>query len=195
MRTPASGTPSSDDAAHRERLIARIASGERCKFLPFWGHTEKRPGTVDAACLSQWYPAPFEADGLSFATAEHFMMYGKAKLFGDDAIAARVLADPRPAVAKKLGREVRGFTDPTWEAARFSLIVRGNVHKFGQHTPLREFLLRTGTKILVEASPMDRIWGIGLAVTSPAVEDPQKWRGLNLLGFALMEARAELAAR
>ena len=184
--------PASDDASHRDRLIARLAGGERLKFLPFWGHTEKRPGTVDAACLSQWYPAPFEADGLLFATAEHFMMHGKAKLFGDDAIAERVLADPRPAVAKKLGREVRGFVEATWTAARFALIVHGNVHKFGQHAELRAFLLRTGAKILVEASPMDRIWGIGLAASSDAVEDPRRWRGLNLLGFALMEARAAL---
>lgn len=181
------------DEAHREQLIARIASGERLKFLPFWGHTEKRPGTIDAACLSQWYDAPFEVDGLRFATAEHFMMYGKAKLFGDDAIAARVLLDPRPAVAKKLGREVHGFEEARWAAARFALIVRGNVHKFGQHAALREFLSRTGTKILVEASPTDRIWGIGLAADDAAIEDPRKWRGLNLLGFALMAARDELA--
>lgn len=73
-------------------------------------------------------------------------------------------------------------------------MVAGSVHKFGGDPELREFLLNTGDRVLVEASPMDRIWGIGLAADDPRAENPASWRGLNLLGFALMDARAELRA-
>jgi len=181
------------DEAHRTELAARAQRGERFKFLCFWGATPERPGQIDRACLSQWYESPFVEDGLTFATAEHYMMHGKAKLFGDATIAARVLADPRPAVAKKLGREVRDFDEARWIEHRFPLIVRGNILKFGQHAELGAFLQRTGAKVLVEASPTDRIWGVGLAANDDAIEDPARWRGLNLLGFALMKARTALA--
>lgn len=79
-----------------------------------------------------------------------------------------------------------------WERERFALVVAGSVHKFGQNAELREFLVNTGDRVLVEASPVDRIWGIGLAADDPRAENPASWRGLNLLGFALMDARAEL---
>lgn len=173
-------------------LIARVSSGERVKYVFFWGHTPKKEGTVDASCLSQWYPAPFEVDGVRYATAEHFMMASKARLFGDEAACARILASAHPGEAKKLGREVRGFDAARWEAHRFDLVVRGNVAKFGQDDALRAFLLGTGDRVLVEASPRDTIWGIGLASNDERAPDPARWCGLNLLGFALMEARARL---
>jgi len=182
------------DRARIDDLIAARARGDRTKLLMFWGHTPQRPDVVDKACLSQWYDAPFVVDGQRFATAEHWMMHGKAKLFGDDDIAARVLADDRPAVVKKLGREVQGFDDARWRAHRFELITQGSLHKFRQHAALREWLLATGDLVLVEASPTDTIWGIGLAAASPEANDPSTWRGLNLLGFALMAARSQLRA-
>jgi hypothetical protein len=81
-----------------------------------------------------------------------------------------------------------------WHAARFEIVVRGNVAKFGQNDRMKEFLLSTDDEVLVEASPRDRIWGIGMSSTDPKVRDPRTWRGLNLLGFALMDARATLRA-
>jgi ribA/ribD-fused uncharacterized protein len=87
---------------------------------------------------------------------------------------------------------VRNFDDARWQGRRFEIVVQGNLHKFGQHAPLAEFLRNTGSKVLVEASPMDRIWGIGLAQDAPEASDPLRWRGLNLLGFALMEVRQRL---
>jgi len=72
------------------------------------------------------------------------------------------------------------------------LIVAGNMAKFGQHPDLREFLLGTGDRVLVEASPRDRIWGIGLAAGDERATSPDDWLGLNLLGFALMEVRHQL---
>lgn len=176
----------------RDRLVEHLAKGHAVDFLFFWGHTQKREGVVDASCLSQWFPAPFVIDGVRYATAEHFMMAEKARLFRDAEALPRVLAAPTPADAKAVGREVRGYDDAAWEAARFAAVVRGNVAKFGQSDALRSFLLGTGDRILVEASPRDRVWGIGMGASNPDARDPARWRGRNLLGFALMEAREQL---
>jgi hypothetical protein len=176
----------------RDRLIAHLAAGEPVEWLFFWGHTPKQQVGVDAACLSQWFPRAFVVDGVRYATAEHWMMAEKARLFGDADALARVLESETPAAAKAIGRQVRGFDDEAWERARFEAVVRGNVAKFGQHEDLRAFLLGTGERVLVEASPRDRVWGIGLGASNPDARDPSKWRGRNLLGFALMEARARL---
>ncbi|MFI6042665.1 NADAR family protein [Nocardia sp. NPDC051321] len=173
-------------------LVRVTAAGEKVDYLLFWGHQPERSGRIGASCLSQWWPALFVVDGTEFASAEHYMMWGKAQLFGDAENAERVLAAPTPKDAKRLGREVRGFDGNLWSEHRYDVVVRGNVAKFGQHAQLREYLLGTGDRVLVEASPADRIWGIGLAADSPKAEDPARWPGLNLLGFALMDARAEL---
>jgi ribA/ribD-fused uncharacterized protein len=164
------------------------------KYLCFWGHQPQRDGSIGAGCLSQWWPVSFTVDGLTFASAEHYMMWRKAKLFGDDETAERILGAATPGEAKSLGRRVRGFDETEWEARRYEIVVAGSLAKFGRHEDLRAFLLGTGDRVLVEASPVDRIWGIGLAADDPRAEDPARWRGLNLLGFALMEARAALRA-
>ncbi len=161
-------------------------------FFFFWGHTPKVPGVVDKSCLSQWYLAPFEVEGVRYLTAEHWMMAEKARLCGDSETLARILAAATPAEAKKLGRKVSPFDPQRWEAARFEAVVRGNVAKFSAHEELRRFLLATGEAVLVEASPRDRVWGIGMGASNPDAQDPAKWRGLNLLGLALMEARKRL---
>ncbi len=180
---------------NRAELIRRSAAGESFKWLFFWGHTPKVPGKVDASCLSQWYPAPFELGGVRYATAEHWMMAEKARLFGDDEALARVLAAKSPAEAKAIGREVHGYVDATWAAQREAAVVRGNVAKFDASDDLREFLFFTGERILVEAAPRDTVWGIGLGRDNPAAQDPSRWRGKNLLGFALIEARRILRER
>ncbi|WP_329104933.1 NADAR family protein [Micromonospora sp. NBC_01699] len=174
------------------RLATR--RGVRLRYLFFWGHRPQRDGSVGAGCLSQWWPSPFEVDGIRYATAEHYMMTAKARLFGDESVAERVLAAGSPGAAKALGRRVRGFDQAVWAAHRFDLVVAGSVAKFGQHPDLRDYLVGTGGRVLVEASPVDPIWGIGLAGTDPLAADPDRWPGLNLLGFALMSARAQLAA-
>jgi ribA/ribD-fused uncharacterized protein len=129
---------------------------------------------------------------VTYRSAEHWMMAGKARLFGDGQMWERVVAARHPREAKEAGRRVRGFDEAVWAAERFALVVAGNVAKFGQDAALRGFLLGTGARVLVEASPLDRVWGIGLAADDPRAQDPASWRGLNLLGFALMEARARL---
>lgn len=176
-----------------EQLVAAAGRGERPKYLFFWGHRPQRDGSAGAGCLSQWWPAPFRVDGTEYATAEHWMMAGKARVFGDDRALARVLAAAHPGEAKEAGRSVRGFDERVWAERRFALVVRGNVEKFGQNPDIGAFLLGTRNRVLVEASPLDRVWGIGLAADDERARDPARWQGLNLLGFALMEARARLA--
>lgn len=175
--------------------LRALAAGERLKFAFFWRDTPRVPGTVDSSCFSQWYPSPFEVEGRRYPTAEHYMMSEKARLFGDEAAFGRILAAGHPGAAKKAGREVSGFVEATWHEHRFDIVVRGNVAKFTQNRELRDYLINTGSRILAEASPRDRVWGIGLAADDPRAEQPDAWPGLNLLGFALMRVRDELRAR
>ncbi|WP_042386764.1 NADAR family protein [Streptacidiphilus melanogenes] len=183
-----------EQARSREELAALVAAGARPKWLMFWGHQPQRDGSVGQGALSQWWPCRFTVDGAWYTSAEHWMMAAKARLFGDEASVPLILAARTPAEAKVLGRKVSGFVEERWAAERFELVVRGNVAKFGQDPALRQYLLGTGRRVLVEASPLDRVWGIGLGVANDAATDPKRWRGLNLLGFALMEARERLAA-
>ncbi|ONI88979.1 hypothetical protein ALI144C_05610 [Actinosynnema sp. ALI-1.44] len=170
-----------------------MTDGYQPEFLFFWGHTPAPGHRVGRWLLSQWWPEDFTVDGVVYRSAEHFMMAGKARLFGDDEMLARILAAETPADAKKLGRAVRGFDQDTWVAHRYDIVVRGSTAKFGQDPAHTEFLVNTGDKVLVEAAPRDVIWGIGLGKDNPKAQDPSQWRGQNLLGFALMDARAALA--
>jgi ribA/ribD-fused uncharacterized protein len=182
-----------DPPASTAELIELMGTGARVRFLFFWGHQPGPGGSIGPGCLSQWWPVEFTVDGVRFASAEHYMMWSKAKLFGDTATAAQVLTAGHPNDAKTLGRKVRGFDDGVWKRERFDIVVAGSVAKFGQHADLREFLVGTGDRILVEASPVDRIWGIGLSARDASADEPALWRGLNLLGYALMRARTILA--
>lgn len=176
----------------QDALVRAVRAGARVKYLHFWGHRPRPDGRVGASCLSQWWPSPFVVDGMAYATAEHWMMAGKARLFEDTEAERRVLAAGSPAQAKNIGRLVRRFDEAIWERERFGIVVEGSVHKFAADPRLREFLLATGDRVLVEASPMDRVWGIGLAADDEQAANPERWRGPNLLGFALMEARGRL---
>ncbi|MET0236277.1 MAG: NADAR family protein [Kibdelosporangium sp.] len=175
----------------RAELIERMATGPAPEFLFFWGHTPTPGHAAGRWVLSQWLMADFTVDGQVHRSAEHFMMAEKARLFGDSEMRERILASEAPADAKKLGRAVRGFDQDIWVKQRYDIVVRGSIAKFSGE--LRAFLLSTGDKVLVEAAPRDVIWGIGLGRDSPRAQDPAQWRGQNLLGFALMDARAALA--
>ena len=155
----------------------------RAGFTFFW-----RPDSP----FSQWHPSTFVVDGVAFACAEQFMMHGKARLFDDAEVAAEILATPDPRAHKALGRKVRGFDDRRWKAAREDIVYAGSRAKFTQNPALRAALLATVGTRLVEASPMDRIWGIGLSMHDSARFNPSQWRGRNLLGYALMLTRKKL---
>lgn len=178
--------------AELQRATAR---GETFTYLFFWGHRARRDHKLSPTCLSQWWPCEFVVDGQRYPTAEHFMMAEKARLFGDEAARADILSTTDPGKAKALGRKVRAFDERRWAEARFDIVVRGNVAKFGQNEPMCHFLLGTRDKILVEASPTDRVWGIGLAADHPDAAEPAAWPGQNLLGFALMRARETLRSK
>ncbi|MCL4163971.1 UNVERIFIED_CONTAM: hypothetical protein GTU68_044394 [Idotea baltica] len=121
------------------------------------------------------------------------MMAEKARLFKDDEMLDKILQAGSPAQAKKLGRQVHDFDQAIWESKRSEIVSQGNLHKFNQHPELKAFLLTTKNRVLVEASPRDTIWGIGLSAKNERASVPPKWRGKNLLGFALMEVRDLLA--
>jgi len=174
------------------QLVAAEAAGAPLDLLGFWGHRPDPDGSTGTGCLSQWWPQPFTVDGVVYPTAEHWMMAGKARLFDDAEGLAAVLGAASPGAAKAAGRKVRGFDEARWRDARYPLVVAGNVAKFTQHADLAGVLRRTGRRVLVEASPYDRIWGIGMSRTHEDFGRPSRWRGLNLLGFALMDVRERL---
>ena len=120
------------------------------------------------------------------------MMAAKARLFGDEQAASQILKAGSPKQAKQLGRQVNGFDGARWDAEKYRIVTEGSLQKFRQNPALRAFLLSTGNQVLVEASPVDRVWGIGLAADDEKATNPLLWRGENLLGFALMQARDRL---
>ncbi len=175
----------------RDELISLLAHGNAVKYLFFWGHQKPKTG-VSKTCFSQWYESSFKANGETYQTAEHYMMVAKARLFDNEDIAQKILNANNPGSAKKLGRQVKNFDNKIWCQQRFEIVVEANVLKFTQNPELSDFLLGTGDRVLVEASPVDAIWGIGLVANSPAAQNPERWEGLNLLGFALTEVRERL---
>lgn len=169
-----------------------IKLGEnRPELLLFYGHKVTDP--VTETCLSQWYPCQFEVDSVKYTSAEQYMMAEKARLFGDEKIRTEILSISDPRTCKALGRKVKNFDKAVWDKKKEDIVRNGNFEKFMQNDALRNFLLSTGDKVLVEASPTDRVWGIGLGKNNPDALDPQKWRGQNLLGFILMAVRNEMA--
>ena len=170
----------------------RFDRGEPLDYLFFWSHRPNPDGSIGKTCFSQWFEASFEIDGIHYRTAEHYMMASKARLFDDRIILTEILAAQHPREAQKLGQKIQNFQEEVWNAHRFQLVVDGNIAKFRQNHLLSEFILSTQDQILVEASPDDRIWGIGLAADNPGIKNPHLWQGSNLLGFALMEVRSRL---
>lgn len=164
-------------------------TGKKHKFLFFWGHQKLKNGEIGNSCFSQWWTSKFEIDGVEYTSAEQYMMAEKARLFNDLDNLDKIINSKSPAQAKQFGREVIGFNEDIWLKHRYEIVKRGNLAKFSQNKDLKNYLLSTNKRILVEASPVDAIWGIGLAKDNKLAENPLKWRGLNLLGFALMEVR------
>jgi ribA/ribD-fused uncharacterized protein len=173
-------------------LQTQIENGIHPDYLFFWGHTQKQNNVIDKSCFSQWYPSPFTVNGITYATAEHWMMAKKAVVFNDNETFEAVLQAPKPALAKQLGRQVKNFDAAIWEEKAYEFVAEGNWHKFSQNGDLKKFLLYTGDTIIVEAAPNDFIWGIGLSQDDKDAANPFKWKGTNLLGFALMEVRDKL---
>lgn len=142
--------------------------------------------------FSQWYVSPFNLDGQYYNTAEQYMMAEKARMFGDDENLARILDARDPRDQKAFGRRVRGFEKERWDAEARNIVYRGSRAKFTTHRDLLRELLATDGTTLVEASPLDTIWGIGLAADAEDARDRSKWLGLNWLGETLQRLRDDL---
>ncbi|MCI8423602.1 MAG: NADAR family protein [Lawsonibacter sp.] len=183
--------PNGQPAYDRAWLEAE-AAGKNLKYVHFWGHTPEKDGHITQTCLSQWWMAQFKVDGRPYCCMEQFMMAEKARLFGDKETLEKIMEATVQGKIKALGREVKHFDQEEWDKCKHTIVLTGNFQKFLQNPELKDFLLRTGDKILVEASPRDRIWGIGMGASNENAANPAAWRGQNRLGFALMEVRDEL---
>lgn len=158
------------------------------EIIYFWGHTPN-PKKITKSCFSQWYDVYFEIDGIQYHTTEQYMMASKARLFGDEDTLNEIMNATTPFEYKKLGRKVKGFEPCLWDEKKLDIVVEGNKAKYGQNPELKEFLLSTDDAILVEASPYDTIWGIGMDRETALNSKVEDWKGENLLGCALMEVR------
>lgn len=176
----------------RNQLIESDNKNKENTYLLFWGHQKDRYNKITKACLSQWWETPFVVDGINYSCMEQYMMVEKARLFNNLAIEKRIMAATSPKEIKALGRKVTDFDEEIWNAVKYTIVVKGNYHKFSQNPDLKQFLIATENKILVEASPYDAVWGIKMGIEDSNITNPSKWQGENLLGFALMEVRDRL---
>lgn len=142
--------------------------------------------------FSNWYPAVFTVDGVTYLNAEQYLMHQKALCCGDTATAAKVMENPDPKTVKLLGRAITPYDDAKWAAVRQEVIYQGLLAKFGQNSGLKHQLLVTGDALIAECSPNDRIWGIGLPLDDPRCQDPAQWQGESILGRTLMRVRDTL---
>jgi ribA/ribD-fused uncharacterized protein len=151
------------------------------KFTFFW-----------SGPFSQWHPSPFEIDGVSYNCCEQWMMASKARLFNDQETLKKIMSAVMPSDQKRYGREVRGFDKEKWDAVARDFVYQGNYAKFTQNPDLESVLMATVGTTLVEASPEDCIWGIGLRKTDPRAKDRKTWRGTNWLGEMITKVREDL---
>ncbi|WP_020570621.1 NADAR family protein [Neolewinella persica] len=170
-------------------LLQQLRDEHSFKYLYFWGHRTRKDGVITSSCLSQWYPRGFDHEEVYYPTAEHWMMAEKARLFNDETILEKILVTENPAIAKKLGRQVKDFDVTIWKQHMRQIVTEGSFLKFKHNPDLLEFLETTGNKILVEASPFDPHWGIGMSAADAESVGPEDWKGTNWLGWCLMEAR------
>ncbi len=154
---------------------------ETDKYIFFYG-----------SVFSQWAMIDIEIDGMVFNCNEQFMMYKKAELFDDGFALEHIMNSNNPAVQKSWGRRVKNFDKKEWEKIAQDVVLSANWAKFTQHKDLRKQLIDSGDKIIVEASPTDCVWGIGMSCDDPGITDPKNWRGTNWLGAAIMEVRNAL---
>lgn len=143
--------------------------------------------------LSNWYLSDFTAEGIPFSSMEQYMMYKKAVLFEDYETAKEILCTKDVGKIKALGRQVKNYNDVIWNGRRQVIIYQGLLEKFRQNQELKERLLQTGNAILAECAVQDKIWGIGVSMKDERQFTISKWKGQNLLGFALMEVREKLS--
>jgi ribA/ribD-fused uncharacterized protein len=144
--------------------------------------------------LGNWYPSVFEKDGVRYVNTEQYMMYQKALLMGDAVTAEAIMQEHNPHNIKKLGQQVKPWDEDKWKANRTRIMYEGCLAKFASDDELKAKLFSTENTILVEASPFDKIWGIGMKAENPKAKKIKEWKGMNLLGRVLMQVREDLRA-
>ncbi|BDB03689.1 NADAR family protein [Clostridium botulinum] len=142
--------------------------------------------------LSQWHKVRFQENNIVYSSAEQYMMYAKALLFNDQEIAKKIITSNNPRDIKAFGRKVKNFDKEVWNANCKRIVYKGNYYKFNQNSALKKYLIETKGLILVEASPYDKIWGIGLSEEDPRAWDSNQWLGTNWLGIVLTRLRDDL---
>lgn len=168
-----------------------VPSDEEPEYFFFYGHDPEKVG--DKAVFSQWYMKPFTVDGHRYECMEQYMMAEKALLFKDFDMLKQILNSQSPKECKAFGRKVKNFDTETWNEHSQKIVFKGNYAKFSQNSRLLKFLLATGDKVLVEASPFDKIWGIGMRACK-AAEDHHNWHGKNQLGYTLTRVKKAIIA-
>lgn len=151
------------------------------KYVFFWN-----------GIYSQWHKADIIINGIEYNCCEQYMMHQKALTFNDTDIASIVMLTSDPKEQKALGRKIKGFNKEAWDKVCVGIVYTGNLAKFIQNKDLKDILLSTGSRILVEASPYDSVWGIAMGEDIPGVENPANWKGLNLLGWSITMVKQQL---
>lgn len=143
--------------------------------------------------LSQWHMVDFKVDGIIYCCCEQFMMSQKSLLMGDIDSHYNIMKSRSPAEHQRFGREVKYFNNDLWDKNKINIVHKGNYHRFTQSDECLKLLLDTFPKLLVEASPIDRVYGVGLSANDPLINDSKNWKGVNLLGQILTLVRTEIS--
>ena len=172
------------------QLIDEYNAGKDFKFIFFWGW--EKTDEITKTCLSNWYMADFIENDIKYNCVEQYMMAKKALLFNDNETYDLIMKETDPRVIKDLGRKVRNFDKKIWKKHDEKIVEQGAYLKFSQNYKLKDYLLSTKDAVLVEASPLDDIWGIKKGEIEPDIYNPNNWNGLNKLGFSIMRARERI---
>jgi len=155
---------------------------ETDKYYFFWKHE-----------FGQWTLRDIvDSNNINYNCCEQYMMAQKAKLFGDDKTYVLIINEPNPQKQQSLGRLISNFDQKIWDKNKEKIVYNANLLKFSQHNDLKKRLIATNQKFLVEASPYDLIWGVGLSANNDLILNEKNWRGKNLLGKILMKIRENI---
>jgi ribA/ribD-fused uncharacterized protein len=174
--------------APRKRVLKKAPAEPTEEPVLFFGADE---GKGDWRMFSNMFDAKTQIDSVTFPTVEHYFQWSKAKLFGDGAIAEKILKTPSPKAVKALGKKVKDFNKDEWDTKKDEIMRKGVKAKIAQHPDIKTKLLETGTRPIGEANARDKYWGIGTSTDTAKAKDPAKWPGKNVLGKILMELRTE----
>jgi ribA/ribD-fused uncharacterized protein len=165
-----------------QRAARLEQAGKSLGMLAFDGN---QPASDDSHLLSQWAPTPFVMEGVCYRSLTHLLMAARAELAGDTGARVKILREPDPAAAERIGLAVLGASEGTWASLRSALLYRGNLCKAVQLPGVRRLLLASEDAVIAAAGVVDRELCVGLTSDDPRIARPHEWKGLNLLGFRL----------